>query len=180
MRGSTLLIPLLLTALLLLGAAACTSDDAEPTATATSDASTPSTLAPIESLHEAEFGAPELVGPLIDAAGGGEVTAERVHFADLVGEDGVDEAFVIVESGGTLGDLGVGVYVLEGDRAMLKQFIQTAGRVEFRLDLVVTLEGVWAAADPQCCPAELLERSYQWDGRQFAVITEQVVPNPSQ
>ena len=180
MRGSTLLIPLLLTALLLLGAAACTSDDAEPTATATSDASTPSTLAPIESLHEAEFGAPELVGPLIDAAGGGEVTAERVHFADLVGEDGVDEAFAIVESGGTLGDVGVGVYVLEGGQAVMKQFIQTAGRVEFRLDLVVTLEGVWADDDAQCCPSELLERSYQWDGRQFAVITEQVVPNPSQ
>ena len=121
-----------------------------------------------------------MAGPLIDVAGGGEVTAERVHFADLVGEDGVDEAFVIVESGGTLGDVGVGVYVLEGGQAVMKQFIQTAGRVEFRLDLVVTLEGIWADDDAQCCPSELLERSYQWDGRQFAVITEQVVLNPSQ
>ncbi len=180
MRGSTLLNPFLLTASLLLGAGACTGDDAEPTVTPTSDASTPSTLAPIESLHEANFGAPELVGPLIDIAGGGEVTVERVHFADLVGEDGVDEAFVIVESGGTLGDVGVGVYVLEGGQAVMTQFIQTAGRVEFRLDLVVTLEGIWADDDAQCCPSELLERLYQWDGRQFGVITEQVVPNPSQ
>ena len=41
---------------------------------------------------------------------------ERIRFADLVGDDGVEEAFVIVESGGTLGDLGVGVYVLEAGR----------------------------------------------------------------
>lgn len=180
MRSFTLLIPLLLTALLLLGTAACTDDDSESPLTPTSDTSTPSTLAPIESLHEADFGAPELVGPLIDVAGGGEVTASRVHFADLVGEDGVEEAFVIVESGGTLGDVGVGVYVLQSRQAVMKQFIQTAGRVEFRLDLVVTLEGIWGNDDAQCCPSELLERSYQWDGRQFAVITEQVVPNPSQ
>ena len=39
-----------------------------------------------------------------DEAGGGEVVAERIRFADLVGDDGVEEAFVIVESGGTLGD----------------------------------------------------------------------------
>lgn len=179
MHGFRLLSAVVLSALLLSGAA-CTGDDAEPPASPTSDVSTPSTLTPIESLQEADFGAPELVGPLIDAAGGGEVTAERVHFADLVGEDGVDEAFVIVESGGTLGDVGVGIYVLEDGQAVLQQFIQTAGRVEFRLDLVVTLEGIWAAEDAQCCPSELLERSYQWDGQEFAVITEQVVPNPSQ
>ena len=63
---------------------------------------------------------------------------------------------------------------------MLQQFIATAGRVEFRLDLVVTSEGIWADDDPQCCPSELLERSYQWDGARFEVITEQVVKNESQ
>lgn len=177
MRAAAFLIPLLV----LLGAA-CTGDDDEPTPEATVEptASATPTLEPIESLREADFGAPELIGPLIDAAGGGEVVPERIRFADLAGDDGVEEAFVIVESGGTMGDLGVGVYVLEGGQAVLRQFIQTAGRVEFRLDLVVTSEGIWAADDPQCCPSELLERSYQWDGEQFAVITEQVVQNESQ
>jgi hypothetical protein len=176
MHAAVFLIPLLV-----LVAAACTGDDDEPTPVPTVErsASATPTLEPIESLREADFSAAELIGPLIDAAGGGEVVPERIRFADLVGDDGVEEAFVIVESGGTLGDLGVGVYVLEGGQAVLQQFIQTAGRVEFRLDLVVTSEGIWATDDPQCCPSELLERSYQWDGAQFVVITEQVVRNES-
>ncbi len=134
----------------------------------------------IDSLHELDLNDPAVIGPLIDRAGGGVVTPERAHFADLVGLDGIDEAFVVVESGGTMGDIGVGIYLLEDRRAVLKQFIATTGRVEFRLDLVVTLEGVWATGDRQCCPSQLLERSHQWDGHEFAVLTEQLVPNPSQ
>jgi len=174
---------ILLSCFVLLAVACTGGDDAStPEVTASAapgdGASATATAAPISSLHDADFASPDLAGPLIDAAGGGEVPAERVHFADLVGNDGVDEAYVVVESGGTLGDLGVGVYFLEGGRPVLQQFIQTAGRVEFRLDLVVTLEGVWAAGDPQCCPSELRETSYQWDGQSFAAITEQVIPNP--
>jgi hypothetical protein len=177
MRGAVLLVPLLM-----LLAVICIGDDSEPAGDESSmaEVSAAPILESIESLREIDFTAAALVGPLIDAAGGGEVVPERVEFADLVGDDGVEEAFVIVESGGTLGDLGVGVFVIEGGQAVLRQFIQTAGRVELRLDLVVILEGVWADDDPQCCPAELLERSYQWDGARFTVITEQVVSNSAQ
>jgi len=160
---------------------ACTGDDegATPEPTVNGTVEVTATPRPLASLREADFTNPGLVGALVDAAGGGEVVPERVHYADLVGGDGVEEAFVVVESGGTLGDLGVGVYFLEGGQPVLRQFIQTAGRVEFRLGLVVTLEGVWAADDAQCCPSELRETSYEWDGQEFAAITEQVVPNPS-
>jgi hypothetical protein len=146
-----------------------------PTMTATATAS-----AATNSLREADFSDPALVGPLIDAAGGGEVPVERIEFVDLIGNDGVDEAVVVVESGGTLGDLGAGVFTLAEGKPELVQFIATAGRVEVRLDLVVTIEGVWAPDDAQCCPSELLETSYQWDGTRFAAITEQVVPNPTE
>jgi hypothetical protein len=153
---------------------------ATTTPTATATASATGTSAPAASLREVDFSDPALVGPLIDAAGGGEVPVERIEFVDLIGNDRIEEAVVVVESGGTLGDLGAGIFsVIEG-RPELVQFIATAGRVEVRQDLVVTIEGVWAADDPQCCPSELLETSYQWDGARFAVLTEQVVPNPGE
>lgn len=135
-------------------------------------------IAPVSSLREVAFDDPALVGPLIDAAGGGGVTGERVEFHDLVGGDGIEEAVVIVESGGTLGDLGAGVFALLDGAPQLVQFIATAGRIEVRLGLVVTIEGVWESDDPQCCPSQLRETSYQWDGARFVAITEQVVPNP--
>ena len=163
---------------------ACGDGDSSETRTATAVVSptsgptaSPTTPAPLNSLRDAAFDAPELVGPLIDAAGGGEVTVDRVEFHDLTG-DGIEEAVVTVESGGTLGDLGAGVFALIDGQPEFVQFIATAGRIEVRLDLVVAIEGVWAAGDPQCCPSQLRETSYQWDGARFVAITEQVVPNP--
>ncbi len=135
-------------------------------------------VAPVASLRDVAFDDLGLAGPLIDAAGGGEVPLERVEFHDLLGGDGIEEAVVVVESGGSLGDLGVGVFVLIEDAPELVQFIGTAGRIEVRLGLVVTIEGVWGADDPQCCPSQLRETSYQWDGARFVAITEQVVANP--
>lgn len=130
-------------------------------------------------MRDVEFDEPGLIGPLIDAAGGGEVPVERIEYVDLIGDDDVEEAVVVVESGGTLGDLGAGVFTLIDGQPELVQFIETAGRIEIRLDdLIVAIEGVWAADDPQCCPSELRETSYQWDGARFVAITEQVVPNP--
>jgi len=148
-----------------------------PTASPTA---APSATVPgaVASLREVDFTDSSIAGPLIDAAGGGEVRAERVQFRDVVAHDGVDEAIVIVESGGTMGDLGAGVFTLVEGQPTLVQFIATAGRIELRLDLVVAIEGVWAANDPQCCPSQLHEVSYQWDGARFTAITDQVVPNP--
>ena len=130
-----------------------------------------------ESIRSVEFSDPKLIGPLIDLAGGGEVNFDRIHFADLIKQNVGDEAFVIVESGGTLGDLGIGIFQLSKGQIELVQFIPAVGKVEFRMDLLVVVEGVWANGDSQCCPSELLERSYQWDGDSFILITEQIVQN---
>lgn len=175
---------LLLAPLLLLVAAACGDGGSDPTATPTptsSPTATSTSMAPplgVASLHEVDFTDPGLVGPLIDAAGGGEVPVGRIVFLDLIGNDDVEEAVVVVESGGTLGDLGAGVFALIEGQPELVQFIATAGRIELRLDLVVSIEGVWGDDDAQCCPSQLRETSYQWDGARFAAITEQVIPNP--
>ena len=110
----------------------------------------------ISTLHEVDFSVVEIAGLLINAAGGGEVLRERVQFLDLTG-DGVEEAVVVVESGGTLGDLGAGVFALIDGQPELVQFIPTAGRIEVRLGLVVAIEGVPSAGDAQCCPSQLRE-----------------------
>jgi hypothetical protein len=166
--------------MLAVGLAACGGgDDPTPSPTASMTGTpTPATAAgPLTSIRDAPFEDPALVGPLIDAAGGGQVPVERVEFHDLIGNDGVEEAVAIVESGGTMGDLGAGIFALDDGHARLVQFIPVAGRIEVRFDLVVAIEGVWADGDPQCCPSRLRETSYQWDGARFVAITEQVVPN---
>ena len=156
--------------------------EAPPNPTANSTAAPSATATPfaVASLREVNFEEAALAGPLIDAAGGGEVPNERVEFLDLIGDDGIEEAVVIVESGGTLGDLAAGVFALIEGQPQLVQVIETAGRIEVRLDLVVAIEGVWASDDPQCCPSQLRETSYQWDGARFIAITEQVVTNSGQ
>jgi hypothetical protein len=151
-----------------------------PTVGPTTAPSATATPSAVTSLREVNFEETALAGPLIDAAGGGEVPNERVEFLDLIGGDGIEEAVVVVESGGTLGDLAAGVFVLIQGQPQLVQVIETAGRIEVRLDLVVAIEGVWASDDPQCCPSQLRETSYRWDGARFITITEQVVSNPGQ
>jgi hypothetical protein len=170
--------------------AACDDDEAAPTPTpppaTASPSPTPSPPADpaptVSAVQEINFSDPNLIGPVIDEFGGGEVLPERVIYTDMTG-DGVDEAVVIVESGGTMGDLGVAIFEVRDGRAGVMQFIHAGGRIDVRfadvgLGILVALEPVYAAGDPQCCPSQLQETVYQWDGEQFAVITEQVIDNP--
>ena len=157
-------------------AAACSGDDdatpvpATPTATATAPAPA------VDSLREVDFESIELQTELINRAGGGEINAERVIFVDLTG-DGREEAVVVVESGGTAGDMGVAVYRLVEGGPELVFFQALAGRVEVRFDLVVTQVGVYAAGDAQCCPGQLRERAYGWREGGLVLISDQLVDN---
>ena len=174
--GAALAVPgAALAATLALLLAGCGASDEAPAASVTPAAATPDSS--LASLRDFDFASLDFVGPLIDRAGGGEVNAERVHFEDLTG-DGREEAVVVVESGGTAGDLAVAVYGLAEGAPELLLFERLGGHVEVRLGLIVIEEGVYEADDPQCCPSRLREIAYGWDGAAFALASEQVVDNP--
>lgn len=131
------------------------------------------------SIRQVDFAAMPYARQLVDAAGGGNVAPERTVFADITG-DGVEEAIVIVESGGTAGDLGAGVYRLVGGSPTLLRYIAAGGHVELRLGSVIVAQtGIYQGADPQCCPSKLREVSWGWDGQQLAIRSDQVIDNPN-
>ncbi|MDP6606004.1 MAG: hypothetical protein QF664_07100 [Dehalococcoidia bacterium] len=166
-------------ALLLSGCGA--SDPPAPRATASPTTAAPAGATALPgagavSLREVDFASPAVAADLINRAGGGEVNVNRVVYEDLTG-DGREEAVVVVESGGTAGDLAVAVYRLTPGGAALVMFERLGGRVEVRLGLVVTQEGVYADDDARCCPSRLRERAYGWRDSAFTLISEQVVDN---
>ena len=179
-RALGAIVVVALTALLL---TACNASDDPAPATTTAVPSTPAATAtaaagpPVDSLRDVDFEALPLAAELINHAGGGEVHAERVVFEDLTGDER-EEAVVVVESGGTAGDLAVAVYRLRKGRPLLALFAKTAGRVEVRLGLVVTSEGIFAADDARCCPSQLRERAYGWREGEFVLLYDQNVDNP--
>ncbi len=155
-------------------ATAAPTEPPTPTSTPTS---TP-TLSPVGSVREIDFSDPLVIGTLIDQAGGGEIQPSRVVYEDLT-SDGVEEAVVIVESGGTMGDIGFGVYTLNDGVPELAFFESVSGRVEVRVGVIVAVEGVFAPRDAECCPSQLREVTYRWDGSGFSRVSEQVIDNPA-
>jgi hypothetical protein len=162
--------------------AACGSGEPEPTPNASATAPTTSTAAgtpgtapPGSSMRGLDFTQPPYAAELTQRAGGGDVSAERVRYIDLSG-DGVEEAVVIVESGGTLGDIGVGIYQAGGTGPRLVYFRKLVGHVDIRNGIVVMIEGAPAPGDPECCPSQLRESSIEWRNSAFEVTSERVVP----
>lgn len=166
----------LVVGLVLIGVAC---DDEDASVPATAPAVTATTTADAQAIRRADFTSVGIVGELSDRAGAaGQVTPERVHFEDLTG-DGVEEAVVILESGGTLGDLGAGVYQAVNGEPVLAFFVNAGGHVEVRAAVVVTQEGVYAAGDAECCPSQLREISYGWNGTTFVELSDEVVDSPA-
>jgi len=148
---------------------------ATPTATATATTTA-------ESARSIDFKDPALVKSLIDHFKGGQVTPERITYVDVTG-DRIEDAVVIVESGGTAGDLGAAVFSAAAGKPRLLGYVEQAGKIEVRLagpvaGVIAVTQGVYAPADAQCCPSKLRELVYQWDGTQLKQITDQVVDNP--
>jgi hypothetical protein len=157
--------------LLLAGCSSAAPEPAPPTAA-------PTAAQPAVAIRDIDVSQAPFATDLTRRAGGGEVPRERVRYLDLTG-DGVEEAVAVVESGGTLGDIGVGVFQANGSSAALAYFRKLAGRVEMRDRTIVVVEGAPAAGDPACCPAKLRETAIEWRSGSFEVTSERVVNNPS-
>jgi hypothetical protein len=178
----------LLLTLALVAAAACGDGrprpDPSPTPTSSPTATPTATPLPGDgAIRDVDFTDPSVIAPVINALGGGEPNPLRTAFADFTG-DGAEDAVVIIESGGTLGDLGAALFTLDAGRPRLLGVVEHGGKVEVRAaetgrGLIVSLTGVYAAGDAQCCPSRLRERVYQWAGDGLALLTDQEIPNPA-
>jgi hypothetical protein len=164
---------------------ACDSTDSlDGMATATSTASPTATLVELpvralDSLRDVDWATPEVIKHVLDDSGiVGEVDPERVIYADLTG-DGIEEAVVVIGSGGAFADLGVAVYRLDDEgwarKVFLRKFI---GAVEVREGTLVIREPVFARGEGVCCPSMVHETAYEWRERRFEQVSEETVPNP--
>ena len=159
---------------LLVGACGSSADAPTPGTGAPQTAPTTSVPASVRSI---DFTGAPYAADLINRAGGGDVSRERVRYVDLTG-DGIEEAVVVVESGGTLGDTGVGIFKEAASGADLAYFRKLGGRVDTRGSALVLIEGAPAPTDPACCPAQLRESTVEWRGSAFEVTSERLVANP--
>ena len=152
-----------------------------PTPTPTSTATT-TPAAPPGDARTIDFADAAVRTPILQHFGGGEVPKERVVYADVTG-DRIDEAVAIVESGGTMGDLGAAVFEVREGKPRLLGYVTGTGRVEVRFGrevqgIIGVKQGVYAPADPRCCPTGIRETVYKWDGSTFAQISQQTVTAP--
>lgn len=174
---------LTLAILLAVGAAlGCRADKPEPTPTPTPTATATLVGVPAQDLRSVDWKSPAVLDELRKHFNGGEVEPKRVAYADLTG-DGKEDALVVVESGGTAGDLGAAVYSLSAGRASVLVWIDRGGQIELRLPnagptsaLIIVKQGVFAAGDANCCPSRIKETTLRWDGSAFAIFGEQTVP----
>jgi hypothetical protein len=109
---------------------------------------------------------------------GGEVVPANITYADLTG-DGSDEAIVPVGSGGEGGNIAVFVfgYGEGGLAALLRAEPQNESiQAEVVDGQLVTTEPVYGPDDPLCCPSELRNVTYGWNGTDLLQTSEETVP----
>lgn len=184
-RGRAPLLAILVAASMMTGPlASCTGSGGGIAVGKSSATPTPSVSATpaAQSARSIDFKSTAVAGPIIEHFKGGQITPERITYADLTG-DRVDDAVVIVESGGTAGDLGAAVFSAVAGQPKLLGYIDRAGKVEVRLSgpvagVIAVTQGSYAPSDPQCCPSKLREQILQWKDGKFEVITDQVIDNP--
>ena len=114
------------------------------------------------------------------ASSGGKVHLPRAIFADLTG-DGAEEAVVPISSGGTLGDIAVFVVGYgSGGLQELLRVLPDSPRSSIRASVedgqLVTREEVFGLDDPLCCPSQVMQRTYAWDGNAFMLEDETLMP----
>ena len=117
---------------------------------------------------------------LIGQLGTGAVEPDAIVYADLTG-DQREEAIVPVTSQGTLGNVGYLVFALKAGKpeVVLTRTVDrtSAGGLQMSVEEGVLLEtrGVFGPDDPFCCPSQLRETTFGWDGSQLQVDNEVLV-----
>jgi hypothetical protein len=92
-----------------------------------------------------------------------------------------EDAIVPVTSQGTLGNIGYLVFELEDGkpRLILTRTVDrtAASGLQMSADAGVLLEtrGVFGPDDPFCCPSQLRETTFRWDGTRLQVDSEVLV-----
>lgn len=159
-----------------------TSPSPVPTASASASATPGGVVA--GGVREVNWGSAAVLDEVRKHFNGGEVEPKRVAYADLTG-DGVEEALVVVESGGTAGDLGAAVYRAAAGRVSVLAWIDRAGHIALRLPnvgpnsaFIAVGQGIYAPGDANCCPSRIREIALRWDGAGFVTMSDQTLPAP--
>jgi len=174
---------LTLTLLAAILALACRSSTPAPAPTPTATATPTPASIPAATVRDVDWASAAVLDEVRRHFGDGVIEPRRVAYADLTG-DGTEEALVVVESGGTAGDLGAAVYRAEAGRVSVLAWIDRAGHIELRLTnagpnaaFIVVQQGIYAPGDANCCPSQIREVAFRWNGVDFISMGEQVLPS---
>ncbi len=117
---------------------------------------------------------------LVAQLGTGAIETAAILFADLTG-DQREEAIVPVTSQGTLGNIGYVILRLEagGPEAILTRTVDRTAASGLQMSLedgaLLETRGVYGPEDPFCCPSQLRQTTFQWDGTLLQVRDEVLV-----
>ena len=136
------------------------------------------TAAPSADIREVDFSEVPEVRDMLEGTGG-ELLEEEIQYVDLTG-DGQDEAIVPLFSGGTAGNIALWVYGYEGEDLEVLLSRPDEYKVGARVEdgTLVVVQPVYGPDDPNCCPSQLRNAYYEWDGSELALIDEEIVDNP--
>jgi len=107
-----------------------------------------------------------------------------IIFADVTG-DGQEEAIVPFSTGGNQGYAMYQVYKINKTQPSLvltrNADRKSASGIRMTVaDGVLTeTTGVFANEDPLCCPSQLKQTTFKWDGSKMDVASEKVIANPN-
>ena len=133
-----------------------------------------------QAIRGVDFGAIDVLQDMIAQLGSGSVESRAILYADVTG-DQREEAIVPVTSQGTLGNIGYVVFTLESGKPaiVLRRTVDrsAASGLQMSVEAGVLLEtrGVFGPDDPLCCPSQLRETTFSWDGSQLQVKDEVLV-----
>jgi hypothetical protein len=185
-RPADLLRPLLIYLLVVIILAvafsiACGSNgDSDPSATSTEEP-LPADASAIRSVDLVQAPATQT---MLRQLGGGNVSIDTrtILYADVTG-DRREEAFLPVDSGGTLGNVAyIGFALRSGSPVLiLTRTIQGVSGLVMQVEdgKLVETQGEYGLEDAFCCPSKLRKVTFRWDGNQLQVEREEVIANPA-